>query len=31
MKMFLSVEGGSYGNPLEFEGIILDPHGRIEE
>ena len=31
MKMLLSVEGGSYGFPLEFDGVILDPHGRIME
>jgi len=27
MKMLLSIQGGSYGTPLEFEGIVLDPHG----
>ncbi len=27
MKMHLKIHGGSFGTPLEFEGIILDPHG----
>lgn len=27
MKMLLNIHGGSFGTPLEYEGIVLDPHG----
>jgi len=27
MKMLLNIHGGGFETPLEFEGIVLDPHG----